>query len=154
MAKVILDRDIPKLGRTGDVKEVADGFARNYLLPKRLATLYTPGAARSLDNTREVMAKKREVLNHRFFEFKASVEKQELSFTVNVDEKGELFGSIGKGQILKALRAKGIELPKGSRLELGSPLRTLGTFNVPLWVSSDVQTQLRVTLAASAPPSQ
>ncbi|MBI2071159.1 MAG: 50S ribosomal protein L9 [Elusimicrobia bacterium] len=149
--KIILEKDVPKLGRAGDTKEVADGFARNFLIPRRLAAPHSPGAERANEARRSVRAKKSGEEIKAAQEFKAKVEKVELAFSVLVDDKNELYGSVSKGQILKALRVKGVVVNREAKLELPSPLKALGTFSVPLRLHSEVVADIRVTIAKSEP---
>ncbi|MBI4062902.1 MAG: 50S ribosomal protein L9 [Elusimicrobia bacterium] len=151
--KIILQGDVVKLGKAGETKEVSDGFARNYLFPRGLAVIHTGGTARLIEARRTVLAKKRELATRQTDQLKADIEKQELSFSVNVDDRGELYGSITKGQIVKALRANAITLPADAKIELNSPLKALGVFNVPLRLPYDVTAQVRVTLVASGASS-
>ncbi|MBI4668972.1 MAG: 50S ribosomal protein L9 [Elusimicrobia bacterium] len=152
--KIIIDKDTSGLGKAGDVKNVADGFARNYLLPKRLAVVYSEGAARSFELKKAAGAKKFAKEAKEALALKSKIEKIEMSFPVLVDEKGELYGSVGKGQILKMLRNKGIAFNRAIQLTLDAPLKAVGVFTVPLKLHPDVTADLRVTVVRSEPAAQ
>lgn len=149
MAKIVLTRDVPKLGKMGDVKTVADGFARNYLVPKKLAAAYSAGLIADLQARSKARLSALEVQAKEALNLKTKIEKARLEFSVLVDEKGELYGSIGKGQILRALKSKDLSWPKTASLVLRSPLKSLGEFKVPLQLHPDVIAQISVAVVKS-----
>lgn len=149
--KVVLTADIAALGKTGEIKEVACGYARNFLLPRRLALPYSKGVLKDLEARRSVFEKERKTLSKTASETKVEIEKLHLEFTVLVDEKGDLYGSVSKGQILKSLRTKSVVLPKGFELILKEPLKSLGTANVPVRLHQDVMADLKVSVIRGEP---
>lgn len=150
MAKIILSRDVVHVGKAGDVKTVANGYARNFLLPHGFAVLYSKGALVNVMAQQKVKEKRLEVQAKEALVLKAKFEKINLEFPVLVDEKGELYGSVGKSQILKALKDKEMILPKTATIVLQNPIKTLGESSVPVRLHPDVVAQLRVSLVKSA----
>jgi large subunit ribosomal protein L9 len=129
--RVILIRDVPSLGRSGEVREVKDGYARNYLLPRGLAAPATERNLESLAHTREA-AQQREARALR----EASALKQRLeSLVVEVraraGEEGRLFGSVTAQDIAEAVTRKGVEVSK-KQVDLAEPIKTAGFYKVPI----------------------
>ncbi|MEK6543533.1 MAG: 50S ribosomal protein L9 [Elusimicrobiota bacterium] len=149
--KVILNKDVAKLGRNGDIKNVSDGFARNFLVPKRLVTVYSEGAKRALDARAAVLAKKQDTRVKEAKAWKDKIEAQQLDFQILVDDKGNPYGSVGKGQILKALKEKGVRLPDEARVELAAAIKALGDVEIPIRLHPEVVAQLKVKVVNSQP---
>jgi large subunit ribosomal protein L9 len=144
--KVLLLRDHDKLGKAGDIKNVADGYARNFLLPRGLAVLATAGALKQAETIRRVEEKRRA----RLFAEAQAVANQltgtTLIFHALASEAGKLYGSITAGDIAEAVqREKGIELDK-RRIELREPLRSLGTHTVSVRLAAELVPSLTVII--------
>jgi large subunit ribosomal protein L9 len=144
--KVLLLRDHDKLGRAGDIKNVADGYARNFLLPRGLAVLATAGALKQAETIRRAEEKRRA----RLFAEAQAVANQltgtTLIFHALASEAGKLYGSITAGDIAEAVqREKGIELDK-RRIELREPLRSLGTHTVSVRLAAELVPSLTVII--------
>lgn len=150
-SKVILSADVRFLGKAWEVKEVSPGYARNYLLPRGLAIPYSTGALKALEARRSVLEKDRQAEAKAALAVKTEVEKFQLEFTVLVDEKGDLYGSVSKSQILKALRSKDVSLPKGFELVIKEPIKALGMTHVPLRLHADVVAELKVNVSRGEP---
>jgi large subunit ribosomal protein L9 len=135
--KVLLLKDVYKVGRAGDVKRVADGYGRNFLIPQGLAVLATPGALQKAENIRTQAAATREELNKEMSGVSARLEKLILAFPAKAGETGKLYGSITPQMISEAIKAKtGIEL---TRRQLDSePIRTLGTHKIHVRLTMDL----------------
>src|SRR5512139_1051470 len=109
--KVLLLKDVYKLGRAGDVKKVADGYGRNYLLPQGLAVLATPGALSQVEHIRTQAAATRESLNQELSGVAAKIKDMVLAFPARAGETGKLYGSITPQMIIDAIKSKaGVEL--------------------------------------------
>ena len=142
--EVILLKDVRRLGKAGEIKTVADGYARNYLIPRGLAIPATEGA-------RKQMAERAKARERRQAREKAQAEAQaanlakvELTFKAKAGEKGRLYGSITNGDIATKLSEKlGIEVDKRKVL-LEEPIKELGRFKVEVRVHPDVKTSLTV----------
>ncbi len=144
MAKeVILIADVAGLGVEGEVVRVAEGYARNFLLPQRKAALVTPGTRRLVEK------KKAERLERQALERDAAeaLAKQlgtvSVTLSVKTGEGGKLFGSVTAADILTALEKQGVKLDK-KQLQLAAPLRELGVFEVPCKLHDEVATTCKV----------
>jgi len=141
--QVILLKDSKKLGKEGDTVEVKDGYARNYLIPQRLAFVATKGSFKRLEEIKRVKAKIEEKKKQDFLKIKEEIEKISLTVTAEAKDDEELYGAINEVQILKLLRSEGIELEKDS-LVLDEPIKKLGVYNLKVNVYSGVEATLRV----------
>jgi len=150
--EVILKEDVPTLGSRGDVVKVADGYGRNYLLPRKLAI----EATRS---NRAVIEQMKQASLRRAANDKADAEAQaklleavSLSFTRKAGEKDQLFGSVTSGDIATALEAKGYTIDR-RKIHLDEPLKHIGEFKVPIRLYTDVNATVKV-LVDKEPPLQ
>jgi large subunit ribosomal protein L9 len=148
--KIILLQDVEGLGKAGDLKEVANGYARNYLLPRRLAAGATPGLI--ANRTQRIASEQRRV------EKQGELSKQlaerlnqvTLTFKARVGSQGRLYGSITSQDIASALRdAEKITIDRRS-IELSEPIRTPGTFIVPVKVASGLEAKLTINVIDEA----
>jgi len=141
--KVLLIKDVYKLGHAGDVKKVADGYGRNFLLPQGLAVLATAGALRQVEKIRTEATKRRAVLNQEMQAVAEVLKDLAVSFAAKAGETGKLYGSITTQQIAEAIQAKtGIEI-KRQQIEC-QPLRTLGQFSAHLRLTVDLVPEIKV----------
>jgi large subunit ribosomal protein L9 len=144
--KVLLLRDHDKLGKAGDIKNVADGYARNFLLPRGLAVLATAGALKQAETIRNAEEKRRAKL---FTEAQAVANQlagTTLIFRALASETGKLYGSITANDIAEAVqREKGIAVDK-RKIELREPLRSLGTHTVPVRLAAELVPSLTVII--------
>ncbi len=141
--KVILREDIAKLGRMGDVVEVADGYGRNYLLPRKLAVLATEKSVRALEHERRAIESKVRKLERSARAQAEALDGLVLSFTRAAGEEGKLFGSVTAMDIEEALAGKGHEVER-RRIELEHPIKELGTHEVRIRLLRDVTATIRV----------
>jgi large subunit ribosomal protein L9 len=143
--KVLLIKDVYKLGRAGDVKKVADGYGRNFLLPQKMAVLATPGAIKTAERIRSKAAEKRIILNDEMSVVANALEKVQLSFGARAGETGKLYGSITSQEVVDVLQKKtGYEL-KRQQLDM-QPLRTLGEHTVRIRLTMDLIPEIKVTV--------
>jgi large subunit ribosomal protein L9 len=143
--KVILLDDVPKLGRRGEVRQVADGYARNYLIPHRLALNATAGNLKNLDaikTRQEHQAVRQKTEAEQVAEAVAA-----LNFVVarQASDEGKLFGSVGRVDIAAFLAQNRVEVEK-RRIVLDEPIKTVGEFTVPIRLHADVTAHLKVTV--------
>jgi large subunit ribosomal protein L9 len=143
--KIILLDDVTALGRRGDVRDVTDGYARNYLLPQKLALLAT---AANLKNLEGIKARHESRAN----KLKADAETQAqlietLHFTQarQASDEARLFGSVGRADIAAFLSQNGVEVER-RRIGLEEPIKTLGEFSVPVRLHPEVTAQLKVSV--------
>jgi large subunit ribosomal protein L9 len=143
--KVLLIKDVYKLGRAGDVKKVADGYGRNFLLPQKMAVLATPGAIKTAEHIRSKAAEKRVILNDEMSVVAKALEKVQLAFGARAGETGKLYGSITSQEIVDALQQKTGFGIKRQQLDM-QPLRTLGEHTVRIRLTMDLIPEIKVTV--------
>lgn len=141
--KVLLTKDVYKLGRAGDVKRVADGFGRNFLLPQGLAVLATPGALKQVDRIRSVAATKRAALNSEMSGIAEKLNNAVVAFSSKAGETGKLYGSITSQMIVDALNKK-YNLAIERRMVELQPIRTLGEHKAHVRLTIDLTPEVRV----------
>jgi large subunit ribosomal protein L9 len=145
--KVILKNTVDHLGRAGEVKEVSTGYARNFLLPRKLAEPATESALKYWEKGKE---KRAAVVAAEVKVAKELAEKLggvNLTFSMPASEEGKLFGSVGKTDVLKSLKAAGYEVPKNS-VHLETALKTTGEHEVLLRLAPEVTAKVKVTVSA------
>lgn len=141
--KVMLLKDVYKLGRAGDVKKVADGYGRNYLLPQGLAVLATAGALKQSDRIRTAASAERARLNEELGTLAEKLNGLTLSFPARAGETGKLYGSVTTGQIAEAIQsASGAQLDK--RQIDSQPIKVLGVHPVRVRLTVDLVPELTV----------
>jgi large subunit ribosomal protein L9 len=130
-------KDVYKLGRAGDVKRVADGFGRNYLLPQGLAVLATPGALKQAEHIRARANEQRAVLNNEMGAIAEKIKDMRLFFPAKASETGKLYGSITNVMIAEAVSKKaGVEISR--RMVDIEPVRSLGEHVVRVRLTVDL----------------
>jgi len=143
--KVLLLKDVYKLGRAGDVKKVANGYGRNYLIPQGLAVLATPAALKQADYIRVEADKQRAVLNEEMSGLAEQLKGITLSFAVRASETGRLYGSVNTRMIAEALSEKvGVEI--SHRQIDAQPLRTIGEHAIRVRLTVDLIPEVRVVV--------
>jgi len=150
--EVILRDHVENLGRRGDVVKVADGYARNYLLPRKLALPATEANRKVVDRQRKI-ADAREAEERSGAEaIAARLTALEIVLSRRVGEQEHLYGSVTSADIAEVLAAKGFEIDK-RKINLAEPLKQLGEFTVPVKLHRDVVAQLTVKVTPiEAPP--
>lgn len=141
--KVLLLKDVYKLGRAGDVKRVADGYGRNYLIPHGMAVLATPGALKQAEHIRARANEQRSLLNKEMDAIARRVEGVYLTFAARASETGKLYGSITTQMIADALSKKS-EVEILRRQVDSQPLRALGEYKVDVRLTVDLVPQVTV----------
>ena len=148
--KVLLKHDVPKLGRAGQVKNVTDGYARNYLIPQGIAILATPGAMKQADTLAKAEQLRQAKLAADAGALAEVLRQTTLTFQVRAGEGGKLYGSITSQQIADELkRSADLEIDK-RKLELREPIRSLGTHKVAVHLASELQPELTVNVIGEA----
>jgi|SRR3954464_9134795 large subunit ribosomal protein L9 len=152
--EVILREHVDNLGRRGEIVKVADGYARNYLLPRKLALLVTDGSRKQIERERGKFEAK-EAEEKKAAE--AVVERMsnlEIEIARKVGDTQALFGSVTASDIAAALLAKGFEIDR-RKLQLRDPIKKLGEYAVPLKLHLDVTATVKVKVVAEgASPSK
>jgi large subunit ribosomal protein L9 len=147
--EVILREHVEHLGRRGDVVKVAAGYARNYLLPRKLALAVTDNNKRQIDREKK-LADARDMEERSAAEAVAQRLAQiEIEIARRVGEHDMLYGSVTSADIAQALQAKGFEIDK-RKISLADPLKALGETVVPIKIHRDVTAQVKVKVVAEA----
>lgn len=141
--KVILKQDIENLGRKGDTVEVAPGYGRNYLIPKKLALEITPSNLRMIEIERQALKKKIELERASFTEVIQKLNEVSLSFIRKAGEKDVIFGSVSSSDIREELEKLGFEIDK-KKILLDDPIKRLGNYTVPIKVFYDDRAEIKV----------
>ena len=145
--EVILREHVDNLGRRGDVVKVASGYARNYLLPRKLALAVNEANKRQIERERK-NAEVRELEEKTQAEaFAARLAEAEISIARRVGEHDALYGSVTSADIAAALAAKGFEIDK-RKITLAEPIKALGEVTVPVKIHRDVTAQVKVSVIA------
>ena len=141
--KVLLIKDVYKLGRAGDVKRVADGYGRNFLIPQSFAVLATPGALKQVEKIRKQAAEKRALLNNEMSAVADKLASLSLTFAAKAGETGKLYGSITSQDLVDSIKAKsGIEIKK-QQVDM-QPLRTLGEHKAHIRLTMDLIPEIKI----------
>ena len=141
--KVILREDVKRLGSAGDVVEVKDGYARNYLVPRNLAVRADAGHMRQLEHEKKVLHEKREKMLKGARKLAETINKTSCTISVQAGEEDKLFGSVTSIDIAEALSKEGVEIDK-KHIQLEEPIKSLGVFVVPIKITSEVEARLKV----------
>ena len=143
--KVLLLKDVYKLGRAGDVKKVANGYGRNYLIPQGLATLATSGALKMADRIRTEADTERAILNEEMSGIAEILDGHQMKFAIRASETGKLYGSVTTRMIAAEIKETlGVEL--GHRQVESQPIRNLGEVSVPIRLTIDLAPEIKVSV--------
>ncbi len=145
--QIILLEDVRGLGKKFDVKEVNNGYARNFLLPNKLAEPATPGTLKKLSVLKAEHEKSEAALLARLHEIAKKINGTKIQFTMKMDQSGAVFGSVNKESILKALREHGLTTKERVDIDLKYPLKELGEYTVPIDLKKGVSATLKVAIA-------
>ncbi|GAK12017.1 50S ribosomal protein L9 [Geomicrobium sp. JSM 1781026] len=135
--KVILNQDVKGQGKKGEVKDVSEGYARNFLLKNNLAVEASSGNLKDLKAKKQSDDKKVEEERQAAEEMKQKMEATDIEMTAKAGEGGRLFGAVSTKQINEALKNKGFKVDK-RKIELNDPIRTLGVTKVPIKIHPEV----------------
>ena len=141
--KVILRQDHETLGKIGDLKEVKDGFARNFLLPRNIAYEATESNLKMLEEEKKQAARRTDKEKKSSEAVAGLLEKASVTIKMKVGEDDRLFGSVTSQMIAEELKTKGIELDK-RQIEIEDSLKTLGIFDVPVKLAGGVMSTVKV----------
>lgn len=145
--KVILKKDVSNLGRTGEIKTVRDGYGRNFLMPRGLVELATPGAMKAWKNSEDKRTKRVSTENAGLKALAAKISSVSLSFSRSVSEDGTMFGSVAKSDIVKNLAAADIEINK-DMIKLPASIKTVGVSEVEVVLKPDITAKVKITIVA------
>jgi large subunit ribosomal protein L9 len=145
--KVVLRSDLPNVGKRGDIVDVADGYARNFLLPKGYAIIATPG----VESQATAMRRSRDLRDARDRESAETIARRLVPAVIRISARagseGKLFGSVTAADVTQAVAEQtGVELDR-RRLHLDEPIKSLGTHEVPVKLHNDVEFRVTVEVA-------
>ena len=143
--KVILKEDVQNLGQQGDVVEVKSGYARNYLMPQKLAILFTKQQKKSIEEAQRVEERKLEREKDQLESVLKQVEDLSLSLKMQSEEDSKLFGSVTKLDIVKLLEENGVTIDK-KYVDLPSPIKTLGEHKVNIMFTKEMSASFTLTV--------
>ena len=147
--KLVLLQDVKNIGKKGALVDVADGYARNFLLPKKLATPATDGVMRSLDKEAADLKAKKLREKEQAQELAGKLESKPVQMHVRVGENGKFFGAITSSDIVDAVKKQFNHALDKKTVQLKDPLKTLGEHLVSAKIHPDVTAKLRLNLAAA-----
>jgi large subunit ribosomal protein L9 len=147
--EVILKEDVAKLGSRGDVVKVAEGFGRNYLVPRKLAIEATAGNKAVVEQMKAASLRRSAKEKSQAEELSKQFEGLSLTFQRRAGENDQLFGSVTSGDIAESLAKQGFDLDR-RKVQLHEPLKALGEFTVPIKLHKDVTTHLKVVIEKEA----
>ena len=143
--KIILLDDVPKLGRRGEVRDVSDGYARNYLIPQRLALLASAGNLKNLESIKAGQEGRAAHLRSEADRQAQAIEALTYAEGRQASDEGRLFGSIGRADVSAFLAKNGVDVER-RRVMLDEPIKSVGEFTVPIRLHPDVTAQLKVVV--------
>jgi large subunit ribosomal protein L9 len=143
--KVILTESLESIGQIGDVVNVAPGYARNFLFPKRLAMEATGGNVRELEHKKRLIAQKREKLRQEMLSYAEKLKSVTLTMRRKVSEENKLYGSVSVADVAKALEEQGFEAARKD-IVLEQPIKHLGEFSVTVRIGPQVSATVRVVI--------
>jgi large subunit ribosomal protein L9 len=147
--EVILKEDVAKLGARGDVVKVAEGYGRNYLLPRKLAIEASAGNKTVIEQMKAASVRRSAKEKTQAEELAKQFDGVSLAFQRRSGEHEQLFGSVTSGDIADALTKKGFDVDR-RKIQVHEPLKTLGEFTVPIKLHKDVTTHVKVVIGKEA----
>src|SRR5512143_2646318 len=145
--QVILREDIDKVGKIGDLVKVADGYARNDLVPTKKAIEATPKNLKAMEHAKKMVADRVRKLKKEAAADAENIKALSLTIKAKVGEEGKLFGSVTSMDIAEAAKAQGVVIDK-RKIALEEPIKRLGDFTVTVKLPADVTADLKVTVVA------
>jgi large subunit ribosomal protein L9 len=147
--KIILTHEVAGLGSAGDVVDVKDGYARNYLVPRGFAIRWTKGGEQDVAQIRRARKIHEIATIEQANEVRAKLEGVKVRLAVRSGDAGRLFGSVTPADIASAIKAAGGPVVDKRRVEVGSPIKTLGAHQVSVRLHADVAAKLDVEVIAA-----
>jgi large subunit ribosomal protein L9 len=151
--EVILREHVDNLGRRGEVVKVADGYARNYLLPRKLALIATDGNKKQIERERVKFDAKEAEEQKVAGSLAERLAKVEIEISRKVGETEALYGSVTTSDVAAALEAKGLEIDR-RKIQLQEPIKKLGEYEIPVKLHREVTTKIKVRVIAEGEPEK
>ncbi len=151
--ELILRADVPKLGHRGDLVKVAAGYARNYLLPRKLAVAATAGNKKVVEQEKAAALRREAVERGQAEELGRQFQGLAITVTRKAGEGDHLYGSVTSMDVAEGLQARGFNVDR-RKIHLEEPIKSLGEFEVPIRLHRDVTVTVKVTVAREEEPPQ
>ena len=142
--KVIFLQNVPNVARAGEIKEVSDGYGRNFLIPKKIAMLATPSATTAVEAQRRIIERSQAQIEAEMTELAQNLEGKEITLKAKTGASDRLFGSITSADIASELQnATGLVVDK-KKIELAEPIRQLGSYEITIKLAKDTTSKIKV----------
>ncbi len=152
--KVVFLQDVPNVASVGEIKEVADGYARNFLIPKKLALLAGPSAVSTMEAQLKAKARNQDQIEAELVELANRLEGKEVILRAQVGAEDRLYGSITSADIAAELESTtGLAIDK-RKIELAEPIRQLGSYEVAIRLGKDIVPKIRVSVTEEETPKE
>jgi len=145
MIELILKKDIIGVGEEGDVIRVKDGFARNYLLPKKYAVVKTENNLKVLEKQKEAILKRKDEKKRSDSDIKQKIEDTKIELERKVVEGTKLYGSVSSKDLVEMLKERGIEISK-QNIEMSGPIKLIGDYTIHIKLSTGQKADLKVII--------
>lgn len=144
--KVVFLQDVPNVGKAGEIKDVSDGYGKNFLLPKKLAVLATPTALKDIETRLKIKARQQMAEEAQLAEMGKELEGKEFTLKTKAGEEGHLYGSITNADIADEIkRTAHLDVDK-RKIELPEPIKKLGTYEVVIKLIKDIAPTIKVNV--------
>jgi large subunit ribosomal protein L9 len=145
--KVIFTQDVDNVSKAGQVKEVASGYAKNYLIPRKLAVVATPAELKKLDARNQALSQQQERTDSELQELADQIAKLDLTLKVKVGKEGKVYGSITTAQIAGELsKLTGHNIDK-RKIEIAEPIKKVGEYEISMQFSKNIIAKVKLTVA-------
>lgn len=145
--KVILLQDVENLGKKGEVKEVADGYARNFLIPKRLAIIATPKELEKLKREKERLEKRKREEEEEMKKLAEKINGLEIVLKERANPEGNLYGSVNQEKIVELLKTKNFNIPI-EKIKLDEPIKKIGEYEIEIIFLPEVRAKIKLKVEA------
>ena len=146
--KVVFMEDVPNVGKAGQIKEVADGYGKNYLLPHKLAVLARIGDIKAVEAQIKARARVAANTEAEMKVLATELENKEIIIKAKVGQQNRLYGSITSADIAAGLESSFKAIVDKRKIELAEPIRTVGSYEVPIKLGKDIVAKIKVTVVA------
>ncbi|NNC12582.1 50S ribosomal protein L9 [Planctomonas sp. JC2975] len=149
MSKLILTHEVSGLGSAGDVVEVKNGYARNYLIPQGFAIAWTRGGEKQVEQIRSARAAREHATIEEAQDLKAKLQATKVKLTVKAGAEGRLFGSVKPADIAAAVEAAGIGAVDKRKIEIAAPIKSVGTHEATIKLRDDINATITLQVVAA-----
>ncbi len=142
--KIVLQEDVENLGKKGDIKEVSDGYARNYLMPRKLVEVATPHAINMAEKLKKQRAQEEQKKIKNLEKMADGIKGIKIELSEKVKEDGILFGSVKAEKILKALNNQVKAEFSKDMIQLDGPIKKIGEYPIKIRISKEIETEIKL----------